>query len=49
MLDTVKTVEVYVSGQERSVDFYLNVLGFEVGRRMPMGAGRNGATARWLV
>ena len=38
MLGAIKTVGIYVSDQERSVDFYVNVLGFEVRRRMQMGA-----------
>lgn len=36
MLGPVKTVGIYVADQERSVDFYVNVLGFEVRRRMQM-------------
>ena len=43
MLGAVKTVGIYVSDQDRSVDFYVNVLGFEVRRRMLMGAG-----AEWI-
>lgn len=43
MLGPIKTVGIYVSDQERSVDFYVNVLGFEVRRRMQMGAG-----AEWI-
>ena len=43
MLGPVKTVGIYVSDQATSVDFYVNVLGFEVRRRMQMGAG-----AEWV-
>ena len=43
MLGPVKTVGIYVSDQAKSVDFYVNVLGFEVRRRMQMGAG-----AEWV-
>ena len=38
MLGPIKTVGIYVSDQAKSVDFYVNVLGFEVRRRMQMGA-----------
>lgn len=38
MLGAIKTVGIYVSDQERSVHFCVNVLGFEVRRRMQMGA-----------
>ena len=37
MLGPVKTVGIYVSDQAQAVAFYVNVLGFEVRRRMPMG------------
>ena len=30
MFGSIKTVGVYVSDQAKSVDFYVNVLGFEV-------------------
>ena len=43
MLGSIKTVGVYVSDQAKSVDFYVNVLGFEVRRRMQMGA-----SAEWI-
>ena len=43
MLGAIKTVGIYVSDPERSVDFYVNVLGFEVRRRMLMGGG-----AEWI-
>ena len=43
MVGPVKTVGIYVTDQERSVDFYVDVLGFEVRRRMTMGAG-----AEWV-
>ena len=43
MLGAIKTVGIYVSDQAESVDFYVNVLGFEVRRRMQMGAG-----AEWI-
>ena len=43
MLGPVKTIGIYVSDQEKSVEFYVNVLGFEVRRRMQMGAG-----AEWV-
>ena len=34
----VKTVGIYVSDEAKSVDFYVDILGFEVRRRMQMGA-----------
>ena len=43
MLGPIKTVGIYVSDQAKAVDFYVNVLGFEVRRRMEMGAG-----AEWV-
>ena len=43
MLGPAKTVGIYVSDQAKSVEFYVNVLGFEVRRRMEMGAG-----AKWI-
>ena len=43
MLGPVKTVGIYVSDPELSINFYVNILGFEVRRRMPMGAG-----AEWV-
>ena len=43
MIGPVKTVGIYVSDQVASVDFYVNVLGFEVRRRMQMGS-----TAEWV-
>ena len=36
MLGPVKTVGIYVSDQAKSVDFYVDILGFEVRRRMQM-------------
>ena len=38
MLGPVKTVGIYVADQRKSVDFYVSILGFEVRRRMEMGA-----------
>lgn len=43
MVGSVKTVGIHVTDQERSVDFYVSLFGFEVRRRMPMGAG-----AEWV-
>ena len=43
MLGPVKTVGVYVTDQSRAVDFYVNVLGFELRRTMEMGAD-----AEWI-
>ena len=39
----IKAVGIYVTDQEKSIEFYANVLGFEVRRRMHMGAG-----AQWI-
>ncbi len=36
MLGPVKTVGIYVSDQAKSVDFYVDILRFEVRRRMQM-------------
>ncbi len=38
MFGPMKTVGIYVSDQEKAVDFYVAKLGFEVRRRMQMGA-----------
>ncbi|MCY4417857.1 MAG: VOC family protein [Chloroflexi bacterium] len=38
MLGAIKTVGVYVEDQAKAIDFYVEVLGFEVRRRMQMGA-----------
>ncbi len=38
MFGPLKTVGIYVANQAESVDFYVRVLGFEVRRRMSMGA-----------
>ena len=38
MIGPVKTVGVYVEDQAKAVEFYVDVLGFEVRRRMQMGA-----------
>ena len=38
MFGPMKTVGIYVSDQEKAVDFYVATLGFEVRRRMQMGA-----------
>ena len=38
MIEAIKTVGIYVEDQARAVDFYVDVLGFEVRRRMQMGA-----------
>ena len=43
MFGAIKTVGIYVSDPERSIDFYVSALGFEVRRRMEMGAG-----AEWI-
>ncbi len=43
MLGAIKTVGIYVSDQEQSVDFYVNILGFEVRRRMHMAGN-----AQWV-
>ena len=43
MLGPVKTIGIYVSDQEQAIDFYVEMLGFEVRRRMEMGAG-----AEWV-
>ena len=38
MFVAIKTVGVYVEDQAKAIDFYVGVLGFEVRRRMQMGA-----------
>ena len=38
MFGAIKTVGVYVEDQAKAIDFYVGVLGFEVRRRMQMGA-----------
>ncbi|HVS39887.1 MAG TPA: pentapeptide repeat-containing protein [Gemmataceae bacterium] len=38
MIGPIKTVSVYVEDQERAVAFYVEKLGFEVRRRLPMGS-----------
>lgn len=38
MIGPIKTVGIYVEDQPKAVDFYVDVLGFEVRRRMKMGA-----------
>lgn len=38
MLGPIKTVGIYVEDQQRSVEFYVQKMEFEVRRRMPMGA-----------
>ena len=38
MFGAIKTVGVYVEDQAKAIDFYVEVLGFEVRRRMQMGA-----------
>ena len=43
MFGPIKTVGIYVSDQGRAVDFYVDALGFEVRRRMEMGAN-----AEWV-
>ncbi len=37
MIGPIKTVSVFVEDQERAVAFYVEKLGFEVRRRLPMG------------
>jgi len=41
MIGPVKTVGIYVEDQEKSVEFYTRVLGFEVRRSLPMGPKAN--------
>ena len=43
MIGAIKTVGVYVEDQAKAVEFYVDVLGFEVRRRMQMGAN-----AEWV-
>ena len=43
MIGPIKTVGVYVEDQDRAVAFYVEKLGFEVRRRLPMGPN-----ARWV-
>ena len=43
MITSVKSVGVYVSDQQRALDFYTNQLGFEKRRDDPMGPN-----ARWI-
>ncbi|HMB92929.1 MAG TPA: VOC family protein [Rhodothermales bacterium] len=43
MITHIKTVGVYVSDQQKALDFYTNVLGFEVLADEPMGPD-----ARWI-
>ena len=38
MIGPIKTVGIYVEDQAKAVDFYVDLLGFEVRRRMRMGA-----------
>ena len=40
MFGPIKTVGVYVEDQERATRFYIDKLGFEVRRKMPMGPTR---------
>ncbi len=37
MIGPIKTVGIYVEDQARAIDFYTEVLGFEIRRRMWMG------------
>lgn len=41
MIGPVKTVGIYVEDQEKAVEFYTWVLGFEVRRSLPMGPKAN--------
>lgn len=43
MIGAIKTVGVYVEDQAKAVEFYVDVLGFQVRRRMQMGAN-----AEWV-
>lgn len=43
MLGPIKTVAIYVEDQDKALDFYLQKLGFELRRSLPMGP-----QARWL-
>ena len=43
MLQNVRTITVRVSDQDRAVDFYVDMLGFEKIRDIPMGPD-----ARWI-
>jgi lactoylglutathione lyase len=43
MLKNVRTISVWVSDQDRSVDFYVNTLGFEKIMDVPMGPD-----SRWI-
>ena len=38
MIGPIKTVGIYVADQARAIEFYVGTLGFEVRRRMSMGA-----------
>ena len=38
MIGPIKTVGIYVEDQAQAIDFYVELLGFEVRRRMRMGA-----------
>ena len=38
MIGPIKTVGIYVEDQARAIEFYVGILGFEVRRRMQMGA-----------
>src|SRR5947209_4182061 len=41
MITSIKTVAVYVTDQQRALEFYTGKLGFEVRRNQPMGPGGN--------
>ena len=42
MIGPIKTVGIYVEDQAQAIDFYVELLGFEVRRRMRMGADAEG-------
>ncbi len=46
MITHVETVAVYVSHQQRALDFYTNQLGFELRKDVPFGPAESGH--RWI-
>src|SRR5436190_23210010 len=45
-LTSIKSVSVYVSDEDKALDFYINKLGFEKRRDEPLGMGD--ASLRWV-
>jgi predicted enzyme related to lactoylglutathione lyase len=46
MIDTISTVCIFVSDQQRAKDFYTDVLGFELRQDAPLYPG---SEARWIA